>query len=789
MLRLQFLGPITIQKEDGSFDHTIAKGAKRLSLLVYLVLAKPKGYHRRDELLALFWPDSGKKRARNSLSNILYHIREALGKDVILNRGDEEVFINSEKIWCDVLAFGEAINKNEFENAFQLYKSEFLSGFHVENVSNDFQDWLDNQRKRLRDECIKVLWELVRQEKEKNNLSKALQYAKRAKELALYSDINQQRYIRFLVDIGKNEEAKVAYKLYGDLLKSEYDIEPPTELYEYISKAKPEINKESSSDANESIPGEIDDPIKEQDSHVFANTQSNISEIRNGKSLFKILATLIIFILGIWYIGRGYFDSESYNINDKSVAVLPFTYINSPDSTDYFSLGVTEEILSRLARINDLSVISRTSVMQYLNSQKSIQVIAKELGVSKIVEGSVQKHQNQVRITAQLIDANNDRHLWGNTYDREIENILTIQSEVATQISEALQTELLQSDQTGNITERNVNEEAYHLYLQAKNLLDIREPIGVVESIDLYKESIAHDSTFAPAYGELALATLYSGLLSRFDYDVTNVKGIPLNQAVEQALEISERSIALDSTVVEAHLSQALIFEWARRDWGRSERSFLKALSINPNHSDVRREYGFHLLRMGDIEEALIHMEKAVSVDPLSWAAHHGLGYTYFCAREYEKAIRELQTSINLGSLYPNTKKHLSLSLLKLSQELFDQDRDEQAIALIETGSTILDEIWGSDTGWKETVIFAATGDSQNTLQSIKNNPLPFPPHLYSLLLIGEKDSALKMLSERLNFSRDRAYVDPIFDTVRNDPRFKKIVEEDLGRQVNIDYY
>src|SRR6056297_26057 len=107
MLRLQFLGSISVQKEDGSFDHAIAKGAKRLSLLAYLVLAKPKGYHRRDELLALFWPDLGKKSARNSLSNILYHIREALGRDVILHRGAEEICINTKKIWCDVLAFEE----------------------------------------------------------------------------------------------------------------------------------------------------------------------------------------------------------------------------------------------------------------------------------------------------------------------------------------------------------------------------------------------------------------------------------------------------------------------------------------------------------------------------------------------------------------------------------------------------------------------------------------------------------------------------------------------------------
>lgn len=190
---------------------------------------------------------------------------------------------------------------------------------------------------------------------------------------------------------------------------------------------------------------------------------------------------------------------------------------------------------------------------------------------------------------------------------------------------------------------------------------------------------------------------------------------------------------------------------------------------------------------MGNIDEALIHMKKAVSVDPLSWAAHHGLGYTYYCARKYQSAIRELQTFINLGSLYPNTKKHLSLSLLKRSQELLERGQDEQAVELIETGSTILDEIWGSDTGWKETVIFAATGDKQKTLQSIEENSLPFPPKLYSLLLIGQKEMALEMIDQRLNFSRDRAYIDPVFDTIRDDPRFKQMVERDLNKEIQFD--
>ncbi len=126
----------------------------------------------------------------------------------------------------------------------------------------------------------------------------------------------------------------------------------------------------------------------------------------------------------------------------------------------------------------------------------------------------------------------------------------------------------------------------------------------------------------------------------------------------------------------------------------------------------------------------------------------------------------------------------MSLSLLKRSQELFQDGQDEEAMAMIERGSTILNEIWGTNTGWKETVVFAAMGNKGQTIQSIQENPLPFPPMLYSLLLVGQTDEVLELLDSRLNFSINRTYVDPIFDSVRDNPRFQEIVEEDLGKAV-----
>lgn len=790
MIKLSILGSTKLRREDGSLDQSFLTGPKRLALFSYLILAQPHhGFHRRDKLIALFWPEKGQKSSRNALSNMLYHIRSALGKEIIDSRGTEEISINRDKIWCDAIAFEEALDHGNPRKALDLYRDNLLLGFHVSDVSNEFQDWLDTERERLRLRAAEGAWTLAEEAKEAGNSDAARRWAKKAAKYTPFDDDVHTRLIILLNDLGYRAEALETYQEFATRLRSEWEMEPTDKLKSLVNSIQVKT-KGSESPAQAQLNDSNSQKARRISTTANSESQKSTSteDVSNLKWQMSAAALLLVLIVTAWIV----WSDTSVRTGDarvapsQSVAVLPFTYINSPDSTDYFSLGITEEILSKLARIGDLSVTSRTSVMQYQNSKKSLREIAGELGVASVVEGSVQRHSNQVRITAQLIDAKTDRHLWADTYDRQIENILDIQREVAARIAEALQTELL-LDQDKSSGERDVNEDAYHLYLQAKHLLDIREPKGVVQSVDLYRESIARDSTFAPAYGELALATLYSGLLSRFDYDVTEVKGLPLSEAADLSLEISKKALTLDSTIVEAHLSEALIYDWASRDWERSEKSFLKALEINPNHSDVRREYGFHLLRMGNIDEALIHMEKAVSVDPLSWASHHGLGYTYYCAREYESAIRELQTSINLGSLYPNTKKHLSLSLLKRSQELFSLGQDEQALELIETGSTILDEIWGSDTGWKETVIFAAIGDKQKTLQSIEENSLPFPPKIYSLLLIGQKEEALEMIDQRLNFSRDRAYVDPVFDTVRDEPRFKQMVERDLNKEIQFD--
>ncbi|MDR8391873.1 hypothetical protein NC796_12010 [Aliifodinibius sp. S!AR15-10] len=659
MVKLSILGPTKLRREDGSLDDSFLKGSKRLALLAFLMLKKPHGFHRRDEILALFWPEYGQKSARNALNNMLYQIRNSLGKEVLVSRGTDEIGINRENIWCDAVAFEEMLDEGQIQQAMELYRENLLFGFHVTDVSNEFQTWLDSERERLKNRAAEAAWTLAEQAEEAENSTDAIKWGKKAAGFTPFSEEAQTKLINLLKRLGYRTEAHKAYKKYEGRLRTEWEMEPSEKL-----KALVEDMSQSSVKSSETSNGNHQHHSKNSKIPTPKNAEKN-----SGSQLWRIGAAVIILIVIVasWMFWNDAppQNNESSTISEQSVAVLPFTYLSAEDSTDYFSLGMTDEILTRLAQINDLSVISRTSVMQYRNTEKSLLEIANELGVHAVVEGSVQRVGDQVRITAQLIDARTDHHLWSESYNRPMRNILALQREVATSIADALHAELLPQEREQLINLQEIDEMAYHLYLQGQYLRNRRDSVGVMQAKTLFKESIEHDSTFAPTYGGLAMASFWAGLMGWDSIDMEE----------PEILQAANKALAIDSTTVEAYLAKGLFYHLFVREWELSEQAFEQALKINPNHIEVRSEYNWLLLRLGRIDEALAGMKKTVTTDPYSWHAHHSLGYAYHCNRQYDAAIQELETALNLGSGYSNTKEYLSFAYLKQSQLLFSREQ------------------------------------------------------------------------------------------------------------------
>ncbi|NBC65839.1 MAG: hypothetical protein GVY07_09330 [Bacteroidetes bacterium] len=772
MVKLSILGPVKLRREDGSLDDSFLKGSKRLALLAFLILKKPRGFHRRDEILGIFWPEHGQKSARNALNNMLYQIRNSLGKESLVSRGTEEISINREKVWCDALAFEELLEEGEVQKAFDLYRDTLLLGLHVKDVSNDFQNWLDAERERLRNLASKAAWALTEKANEKGSHSNAVKWAKKAAALTPFSEDAQARLISLLKKFGYRTEAIKAYEKYEDRLRSEWKMEPSKKL-----KALVEETSQSSQDFPQSTDPRNAQTSSSQKKEASAESSENTIRKFSSQIWWPAVATLIaIATLAGWMLwdNTPAENEVQPSISERSVAVLPFTYLSAEDSTDYFSLGMTEEILTRLAQIEDLSVISRTSVMQYTNTEKNLQVIAQELGVGTVVEGSVQRVGDQVRITAQLIDANTDHHLWSESYNRPMRNILSIQSEVATSIAEALQAKLIPQERQHLTTSREVNEEAYLLYLQGQHLRDRRDSTGLFGADSRFREAIALDSTFAPSYGGLAMNTFWLGLHG-WQHGET---------AILKTLEAANRALAIDSTIVEAHLAKALVHQIYHHDWKKSEQIFKKAMEINPGHSHTRSEYGMQLLRLGRVDEALEYMRQAVNIDPRSYHAHHGLGYAYLCKRQYEEAINEMETAISMQPEFHTQKLHLYHALLKYSQRLYQEGKDEEAEMYIER---IYDHF--PESPEDQTLInMVIRGQEEQAIEQLDEFTFTFPgKKMHLMLLLGQNDEALSLIDKVIMPFNVASFADPMFDPVRDDSRFEQMVERGLG--VDVDVY
>ncbi len=322
----------------------------------------------------------------------------------------------------------------------------------------------------------------------------------------------------------------------------------------------------------------------------------------------------------------------------ESIAVLPLENLSGDKEQEYFADGMTEALITDLGKIGALRVISRTSVMQYKDTKKPLPQIARELNVDAIVEGTVQRSDNRVRITANLLHAPSDRHLWAETYERDLRNVLALQDEVARAIASEIQIKVTPNEQVRMASARTVNPEAYELYLQGQYHYYKWRPDEFQKAIAYFEKAIVADPKWAPAYA--GLANSYGWLWIEGALPPQEV--LPrFNAALSTAMEI-------DDTLPEVRYTLAVRAFYYRWDWGETEREFKRALALNPNLVEARYEYAWFLSSMGRIAESLTEAKRAVERDPLSVTANLALGSMYSMARKYDQAIPQLRHTIEL---------------------------------------------------------------------------------------------------------------------------------------------
>jgi serine/threonine-protein kinase len=451
----------------------------------------------------------------------------------------------------------------------------------------------------------------------------------------------------------------------------------------------------------------------------------------------------------------------------KSIAVLPFKDINTDDREHYLGEGLTDEIITNLSKLRQLKVVSRTSVMMYDRSGKSMRQIAGDLGVQYLLEGSVRKHGDNLRITAQLIDAAQDSYLWAETYPGVLKDVFDIQEKVAARIVRALKVRLTPAERKTLRKRFTENTEAYQLYLQGRYFWNKRSEEGLRTAIRYFEKAIERDPSYALAWA--GMADSYS-LLG--EYGKTARKELfPLAQAaVEKALEI-------DSRLAEVHTSYASLLMLHKWDWVNSQKEFKLAIGLNPNYATAHHWYSQWLLSMGRLDEALEAVSRAIDLDPVSQAILKDKGLVLYYSRQYDRAIETTQRTLELDAAYSSAYRLLSLAYQ--GKRMFDE-------AIAEN------ERWGEFTGNQvETLISqaqiqAAAGrreDALGIVRRVREENLMSDNMCRGLGLtfaaLGGVDTAFEWLEESYNRREESLLslkVDPKADHLRRDPRFSLLL-------------
>jgi TolB-like protein/class 3 adenylate cyclase/Tfp pilus assembly protein PilF len=449
-----------------------------------------------------------------------------------------------------------------------------------------------------------------------------------------------------------------------------------------------------------------------------------------------------------------------------SIAVLPLENLSGNPDQEYFVSGMHETLITELSKISALKVISRTSTVQYKNTKKALRQIAKELGVKALIEGSVIREGNMVRITVQLIDGNLDKHLWSDEFDRELQNILALYSEVAQKIAGAIKIKLTPQDQMRLVTSPEVNARAYEYYLIGRHFWNQRTIESYKRAIESFKKALGQDTAYAPAYAALADCYILLG----------EQGGMPQQEAGGLANEAIQKALALNNKLAEAYSSLGvwkLSYEW---NWDESEKAFLRAIELNPGYAITYQWYGRTLGFIGRFDDAIKHLEKARELDPLSPVILAYIGQIYIYAKQYTKADEQLQQALKV---HPNH----SLILHNIGELYIAQGRYAEAIEPLNQSA-----IMSVSAHYEAMLGYAyARANQKEDAMKILNNLMNRSDSIlvsgFNLaavyVALGEKGKALIQLEkgvERHDVWMKELKAWPWFDSLQNEPRYKNIM-------------
>lgn len=715
MIRLEVLGRTELARSSGGGGPPLTAQPKRFALLTYLAAARPRGFQRRDSVLVLFWPESGEARARNALNQAVHALRSKLGEGVVLSRGREEIGVNGERLWCDVVAFDEEFAARRYADALDHYRGELLRGFHVTDAPG-FERWVDTERSRLRRQAQAAATALADQREGEGNPVGAARWLERALEISSSNESLMRRLVSLLDRAGDRAGALRAYERFALDLRA-LGMEPSPE------------------------------------------TQELVSEIRGRRVIHGVPEE----------------PSGSDDAKIRSLAVLPLDSLRDEPEQQVFAEGLTEAFIGELAQIDSLRVISRQSVLRFRDSEDPLDEIADALGVDAVIEGSVLRVEDRVRLSLQLIQVEPETHLWAEAFERDLADVLALQREVARSVAERVEGALAEGPGDKMTLPARIEPAAFDEFLLgAAPLVD-----GRVEEYPKAIEHLQKAVELDPTFGEpLAWITLAYANMTAGGF-------LSPDDAREPMVEAAHRALEIDDELGPAHLAHALTLQFFERDWEGAREAYRRA-SVERAATVFEPWKGWLILFLagqGRFEEALSRARDEYQKDPLgptSWI----MGYSLHKARRFEDAIERFEVTLQTWPAFPFTMPFLAASYAFA-------DRKEEAIRAARRSLEIAPDNQLFMAYSAATLARSGEADDARELSTrLRDRRSEGYVDPYNLALaaagLGDTNEALDELDRLVEEGSTQSWAipaEPFFDPLRSDPRFNAVLDRlDLPR-------
>jgi DNA-binding SARP family transcriptional activator/Tfp pilus assembly protein PilF len=648
MYLLRLFGGISIDGLDDAVETGLQH--RSLAVLALLAVARDKGCSR-DKLIGYLWSESDQNRARHRLSDTVSMLRKSLGDEAMVLAAGGVLRLNLDVVESDAGAFLAALDAGELETAAELYEGPFLDGFYTSGAP-EFERWVELERQRFADAYAGTLERLAEQAEAGGEHRRAVEWWKRLLGLDPYNSRYALGLMEAMARSGDPANAIQVAHEHERLLKEELDAEPVPEVLELAERLRREA-------------GEFVEAVERPRTTTVG--RESAAELRVGP-------------------GRG------------RLAVLPFVNVADDPKREYFADGITGEIINHLGQVADLKVISRTSVMQYKDTAKNLPQIAEELGVATVVEGEVLQIGDRVRISAQLIDAATDTHLWADRYERHLADIIEVQSDIAKRIVAALQLTLTPEARDRIERKPTENLEAYDYYLLGRHHFDHRNAENLRRAIRFFEAAIERDATFALAWTGLANAWIA----------VPFFEPVPSSEAYGRTREAARRALELDEGLAEGHAllgALAIHDEW---DWNRAETHLQRAVELNPSCADAHHWLGLAQRGLGQLDRAVQSMQRGIDLNPLAYSLYYSLALPLYEAGRVDEALAVFRKAEQF-------EPPVGWGLQFMSVFLAHQRRPEEASRIMRK--------WGEVVGYPDPerlhVVLKAFDDSEFTREAL----------------------------------------------------------------------